>query len=192
MAEIRIYFEGHESLRQGFCAFFKEIYDLARARRWRVELIATHGTPAEDFAIANRTHRDAWNILLLDSESPDSGELTASLIAREGWDASHKDSIFWMVQMMEAWFHADKDALERFYGGKGFHLGALSGNPLVEQISKKDLQDGLKAATKNTKKGAYHKTKHAPGLLEEIDPNRVRRAAPHCNRFFNIVLAKLS
>ena len=65
MAEIRIYFEGHDTLRQGFREFFNEIYNQARANRWNVSLISTNGTPARDFTIALRSHRDAWNILLL-------------------------------------------------------------------------------------------------------------------------------
>ena len=66
-----------------------------------------------------------------------------------------------MVKMMEAWFHADKDALKSYYGD-GFNSASMSGNPHEEQISKQDLENGLKTATKNTTKGAYHKTKHAP------------------------------
>jgi len=156
-----------------------------------VELIATGGTPARDFGIAIRTHRNSWNILLLDSDAPDDGQLSKALVARHGWDKSHEESIFWMVEMMESWFHADKDVLQKYYGGD-FKVGALKANPNVEQISKQDLEDGLKAATRNTQKGKYHKTRHAPYLLESIDPSRVKRAAPNCKKLFDAVLAKLA
>jgi len=102
----------------------------------------------------------------------------------------NKDSIFWMVEAMESWFHADKEALQRFYG-KGFRADAMTANPQVEHISKKDLESGLKAAIEKTKKREYHKTKHAPSLLEAIHPELVRQAAPNCDRLFDIVLAKL-
>jgi len=95
-----------------------------------------------------------------------------------------------MVEMMESWFHADKDALESFYG-PDFRRNALKPNPRVEEIPKKDLMDGLKAATRNTSKGPYHRTGHAPKLLERIHPTLVRDAAPNCRKLFDAILAKL-
>ena len=190
MTEIRIYFEGDKALKPGFHAFFNEIFERAKGRRCNVNLIATDGTPIRDFNIATRKHLDAWNILLLDSDGPDGDERIASLIAEQGWTKTYKHSIFWMVEAMESWFHADKDALQRFYGD-GFHKKAMKSNQNVEEISKRDLLDGIKAATKNTTKGAYHKTKHAPDLLAVIEPNRVRAAAPNCERIFQMVLARL-
>lgn len=97
-----------------------------------------------------------------------------------------------MVEMMESWFHADKEALEKFYGQR-FRRGALKANPKVEEISKADLENGLHAATKDTGMGDYfdHKTSHGPKLLAEISPEKVRDAAPNCRRLFTAVLAKL-
>ncbi len=92
--------------------------------------------------------------------------------------------------MMESWFHADKNALEAFYKD-GFRRKALSANPKVEEIPKQDLTRGLKAATKDTAQGEYHKTKHAPALLELIDPDLVCEAAPNCERLFKAVLNRL-
>ena len=193
LTEIRIYFEGDDSLKRGFHAFFAELVTMARDKRIKVYFIAAEGTPARDFAIAIRSHPNAWNILLLDTDGPDTGNLSASLCAEQGWEKPHEESIFWMVEMMEAWFHADKDALETFYGN-GFKRNALKANPKVEQISKKDLKDGLSAATRNTTKGDYYdnKTRDGPELLARIDPRRVREAAPNCRRLFDVVLAKLS
>jgi hypothetical protein len=136
------------------------------------------GTAQRDFGIAMRKHPTAWNILLRDSEGPWKEDLQTS------------DSIFWMVEMMEVWFHADKDALEAYYKA-GFRRTALKPNPNVEEIPKQDLIDGLKAATKDTTKGKYHKTKHAPALLQSIKPTLVRKAAPNCERLFTLVLDKL-
>jgi hypothetical protein len=127
-----------------------------------------------------RKHPAAWNILLRDSEGP----LLAGRLASEG------DSIFWMVEAMESWFHADKDALEGYYK-TGFRKMALKPNPNVEAISKRDLFEGLNAATKDTLKGKYHKTKHAPALMQAINPALVRKADPNCERLFNAVLDKL-
>jgi Domain of unknown function (DUF4276) len=191
MTEIRIYYEGDKCLGPGFRAFFGEMADRARLNRCKFDLISTGATAKRDFGIAIRSHKDAWNILLLDSEGPDTGNLAARLSSDQGWPYAHRDSIFWMVEMMESWFHADKDALHRFYQD-GFNARAMAANQNVEQISKKDLMDGLKAATRCTRKGAYHKTKHAPRLLEVIDPGLVRRAAPNCDRLFVAILDGLA
>jgi Domain of unknown function (DUF4276) len=191
LTKIRIYFEGDKSLRSGFHDFFRDIRSRGEQKRCKVEFIATGGTPELYFTIANRKHPTARNILLRDSEGPDQLGLSESLCDRQGWNRSLADSIFWMVEMMESWFHADKDALQLFYGS-GFRRAALKPNPNVEEISKRDLESGLKAATESTTKGRYHKTKDAPKLLAMIDPGRVREAAPNCGRLFKTVLARLS
>ena len=95
-----------------------------------------------------------------------------------------------MVQLMEAWFLADPEALERFYGN-GFRRNALRQNPQVEEIPKADVLESLKQAVKETKKQRYHKTQHAPLILESLDPIKVRKAAPNCDRLFRELLAKL-
>jgi hypothetical protein len=179
--EIRIYFEGDKSLKAGFDAFLLEIKERARAAKWKLSIIATGGKPERDFGIALRTHPAAWNVLQRDSEGP----------LQPNWPASRADPVFWMVELMEAWFHADKDALEGYYKG-GFRKDALKANPNVEEIPKQDLIEGLSAATKDTTKGKYHKTKHAPALLQAIKPALVRKAAPNCERLFKVVLDKLA
>src|ERR1022692_2940269 len=140
LREIRIYFEGDKSLKAGFDAFLQEIRERATSH-CKVWIVATGGTPERDFGIAMRKHPAAWNVLLRDSEGPLQPNRPASLAG----------SIFWMVEMMESWFHADKDALEAYYK-TGFRKDALRANPNVEEIAKRDLIEGLKAATKDTTK----------------------------------------
>jgi len=192
LEEIRIYYEGDWRLKPGFHKFCSELHERAKARRCRIRWIDAEGTPCKDFSKA-KTAPAVWNILLKDSERPDTGNLSASLCAENGWDKSRADSIFWMVEMMESWFHADKEALARWYG-EGFNPHALKRNPNVEQIPKRDLKDGLRDATKNTKKGDYYddKARHAAKLLELINPALVQEAAPNCRKVFEAVLAKLA
>jgi hypothetical protein len=78
----------------------------------------------------------------------------------------------------------------QFYG-KGFQEAPLRGNPNVEEIPKADVLSRLKKATKDTKRGEYHKTKHAPALLAVINVSRVRSAAPNCDRMFRIIRERL-
>jgi len=184
-AEIRVYFEGHARLKPGFHAFFRELRKQALEKRCRFELISCgSGEKArQDFKIALQTNRDAWPILLRDSEGP----LPRSPASRRG------ERVFWMVEMMEAWFLADQAALVQFYGA-GFQRSALKANPKVEQISKEDLQKRLAKATRNSQKGNYfdNKTSHGPKLLALIDPALVRQAAPNCERLFHAILAHLN
>ena len=95
-----------------------------------------------------------------------------------------------MVQLMEAWFLADTEALERYYGRSV--TAALRGNPAVEEIPKADVLDRLKRATRTTTKGEYHKTKHAPALLQSIKPETVREHCPNGDRLFATVLQGLA
>lgn len=185
LAEIRIYYEGDKLLKSGFNQFFSELRNKARAKRCEVILIAARNAPFRDFQKAVQTHPTAWNILLKDSEGP----LSAAVCNLDG----PADSIYWMVEMMESWFHADKETLARWYGDR-FNLNALKQNPNVEEISKKALRDGLSAATKNTGKGDYfdHKASHGSQLLAMIDPDLVCKAAPNCRKLFDAVLAKLA
>ena len=183
VTEIRVYFEGDKTLRSGFAALLAEIRGRARNQQVRFELIACGATPVQDFLIALKKHQQARNILLKDSEGPAADNLQAP----QGTDPN---SVFWMVQLMEAWFLADPDALQHYYG-QHFKAAALQKNPRVEEIPKGDVLTCLKEATKDTQKGSYHKTKHAPLILERISPDRLKQAAPNCRRMFSAVLAKL-
>jgi hypothetical protein len=95
-----------------------------------------------------------------------------------------------MVQLMEAWFLADPEALALYYG-KDFASNALKKNRRVEEIPKADLLKCLKQATRKTQKGIYHKTAHAPRILELLDPDKVRKAAPECDRLFREILTEI-
>ena len=183
VSELRIYFEGDKALRRGFDAFLGEIKNRARELRIHWHLIACKGRATEDFRIALQTHPRAWNILLRDSDGPDDGALAPP----RGADAK---SVFWMVQLMEAWFLADPEALEQYYGQR-FNKKALRPNPKIEEITKFDVLTCLNEATGNTQKGAYHKTQHAPAILERINPGKVKKAAPNCQRMFNEILTRL-
>jgi Domain of unknown function (DUF4276) len=87
--------------------------------------------------------------------------------------------VFLMVQAMEAWFLADREALEAFYGA-GFLTKSLPGTAAaIESIPKIDLESKLNHAAKPTSKSEYHKTKHGFALLALIDPAKVENASPN-------------
>jgi hypothetical protein len=85
-----------------------------------------------------------------------------------------------MVQIMEAWFHADKPALAAYYGVE-FRTGALSQRIDIEGIAKADLYSGLKKATADC--GGYSKGGDSFAILACIDPGKVRTASKWADRF---------
>jgi hypothetical protein len=186
--ELRIYFEGDDGLKRGFDTFLKEIKEAAHSKEWKFEAVATHGTPAKDYLTALKTHRRAWNVLLLDSDEAVSTS-PVNLLRKKGLEGCDPKRVFWMVQVMESWFLADIDALHGHYKG-GFKTKALKANPQVEKIPKADVLSRLENATRLTKAGKYQKY-HAFKLLELIDPSKVRKAAPNCERMFRLILARL-
>jgi len=61
----------------------------------------------------------------------------------------------------------------------------------VETIDKDALARGLKQATRDTKKGEYHKIRHGPGILETIRSSKVRSRASFCERLFSTLAAEM-
>lgn len=194
VSEVRIYLEGGGDgkdtkglMRQGFHKFFRQLVEAARIRRTRFQIVACGPRWAayDGFTSALKSHPQAFNVLLVDAEGPVQQAPWQHLQASDHWDRPAVDDVHChlMVQAMEAWLLADVPTLRAFYG-QGFNANALPKNPHVEHVSKADVQTGLEAATRQTSKGCYHKTEHAPRLLEKLNPAMVRKAAPHCDRLF--------
>ena len=190
VSEIRIFVEGDKALLKGLRAFLKPAMDTARRRRIKFNMVASGSAneTVKDFMREVRRNPASLNILLLDSDRPDNGRLIASLKNSPIWNSQtgatiRDDQIHFMVQVMESWFLADKDAIARYYG-QGFQANRLPPNPNVEQVMANDAIRRIEDATRRTQKGTYHKTRHAPDLLAQIDPNKVRDAAPNCRRLF--------
>ena len=200
VTEIRIYAEGggndnpsRRTFRTGLNQFLQPLCQLARAERirWQVIPCGSRGVTFRDFKTALRTHPDALNVLLVDSEE----EVTLSplhhLEKRDGWKTSGllEDQCHLMVRCMESWLLADPAALVEFYG-QGFRPAALPKSRDVETVAKDKVAAALEHATRETQKGRYHKIRHGPDLLGRLDAARVRQRAKHCERLF-IVLETL-
>ena len=134
-------------------------------------------------------------MLLVDSEegvAPSDGPW-AHVLKRDGWtrpDTAADDSLHFMVQCMEAWFVADKDAL-RVYFGHEFNLRRLPGRREVEAIAKADLYAALHNATRQCAKGRYAKGRDSFRILATVDPETVAEASPHAKRLLDMLRAKL-
>ncbi|MBF0234664.1 MAG: DUF4276 family protein [Desulfamplus sp.] len=93
---------------------------------------------------------------------------------------------------MESWFIADKNCLQTYYS-QGFMLNALPKNDNIEEISKNDVYEGLKKATRNTKsKGKYGKGSHSFDILSKIDPVKVCNASSHAKKLIETIKEKVS
>ena len=96
-----------------------------------------------------------------------------------------------MVQTMETWIVADKVALRGYYG-QGFQENALPQHRNLEEVDKREVAERLTRATAGTRKGAYHKIRHARHLLQRIDPTTVRQRCGHCERLFTTLSGLIS
>lgn len=200
---IRIYVEGGRKgkdgksrFREKFNTFLGALRDNARSKgiRWDIIVSGPRGQAYSNFIKALEDHQEDFNVLLVDSEGP----VTKATGPRryledlEKWDLTLcKDkNCHLMVQIMEAWFVADADALVQYFG-IGFNRNAIPGHSNVEQIPKPTLEKALQEATRHVpKKGAkgpYHKGRHSSEILKSLDPFKVRRAAQHCNRLFEVL-----
>ena len=127
---------------------------------------------------------DVIPLLLVDSEDsvrPDHS-VWQHLKARKDdhWDrpiGAGDDDAFLMVQVMETWFLADRDALRTYFGAQ-FVESALKQWPELEAVSKKTVFDALDKATAQCQK-RYAKGKISFELLARVDPTRVEAACPH-------------
>ena len=108
------------------------------------------------------------------------------LCQAKGLDLKLVNQVFWMVELMESWFLADSDALAAYYG-QDFSRKSIGQTANVETISKAEVFNRLKSATVNTTKGEYDKVRHAPHLLERLNPARVQERAPNCRKLFEYV-----
>ncbi len=189
MTEIRIYCEGDPGLREGFHAFFTELREEGWRRRCHVTCFPRKANAIPDFLDAVRAYPQALCALLIDAEGSYEDRLKQP---HPGLQEIPPESVFWMVQIMEAWFLADPEGLKGFYG-RGFQESALKRNPRVEEIPKRDIIECLDHATRNCGKGqyGYNKLAHSNALLRRINPTVVRKAAPNCERLFDKIRHKL-
>ena len=124
--------------RKGFRLFIEKAG--LRGRMPRIVACGSRTNAYQDFTRENESpaRHDGSPHLLVDSEEPvrEAGPWL-HLKVRDGWDrpdGATDDQRHLMVEVMESWFLADREALGTFYG-QGFRGTALPQNQHVEQIS---------------------------------------------------------
>jgi hypothetical protein len=199
--EIRLYIEGGGDkkstkflIHQGFNKFFSQLHKLAQSHKikWKIILCGSRNNAFRDFQIALKAHPKAFNVLLVDAEAPVNTNACEHLKRIDNWEVAtiKEEQCHLMVQTMEAWLIADINTLKQFYGQE-FKENSIPTNPNVEQIDKKQLEASLKAATRKTSKGEYHKIQHASKLLGLLNVEKVRAASSHCDHLFTILTNKM-
>ena len=177
-------------LRSGMEEFLMELKETARAKswRWRLSCSGSRNAAFKRFENARRRGGHTLVVLLVDSEGPVSASPREHLSAKDGWNMgdSNDVAIHLMTQTMETWILADSEALAKYYG-QNFARNALPKSDDLERVSKADVEQALKQATRKTQKGAYHKIEHASDLLELIDPKKAREKCRHCERLFSVL-----
>ena len=123
--------------------------------------------------------KDRDGLLLIDSE----GEDLPQLVQRAASQIGALDRAFFMVQKMEAWFMADRDALSSYFG-PGFRGSALPRNRNVEEVSVQEIDNALRNATRDCAKQRYRKGRDDVGLLNLLNPTTVYNA---CDNFARLI-----
>lgn len=176
-------------------AFLSPLRERARSRKvgWTVTACGSRGDAFRDYKIGLKSHSDAFNILLVDSEDavPPSLSPWEHLRRRRGDEWVKPMNVSdahcqLMVQTMEAWFLADPEALAGYYGD-GFRSHHLPSSATIERIDRGQLEVLLNKAAHDTSKGEYKKIRDGAALLQRIRPAKVREALPHCDRLFSTI-----
>lgn len=190
---VRIYFEGggtasaRAMLRKGLKEFLRDQEEKAREKGISIDVIVcgSRDSTIRDFDRGRTDHPRALNIVLVDSDQ----ELSCSrleFLRNAGFTQQlikvANDDCHLMVQVMESWFIADRDALKRFYG-EGFKINTVPRSSNIEVVEKDRVLRILSEATRNSRKGSYHKIQHGAKLLELVDSGKVRSVSKHCDEF---------
>ncbi|HEY3295456.1 MAG TPA: DUF4276 family protein [bacterium] len=176
--------------REGLEVFFREFKEKVS---FRIIPGGSKDNTVSDFKATLASSETAFVVLVVDSDQ----DVPAKVNYRQFLQTSNPswnlpelpdEHYHMMVQVMEAWFLADREALRTHYGQR-FRENALPSHSKVEQVPKNDIYHGMEAATRETTKGVYQKRKHSAGILKLLDRNRVCAAAPHCKRLFDVLEA---
>ncbi len=189
MAKVVIYFEGggdraegKAKMRRGLTDFLGRVVD-----RRRLKVIACGAEAIRDYLSGRGADADDRRLLLVDSEGSVQGS-PGEHVSRLGGAAvgpQPDDDCHLMVQCMEAWLIVDIATLSAHFG-PGFGDARLPKHTIIEDAAKRQVLEGLDAAVRAIdRERSYHKINDGATLLGRIDPDLVRRRAPHCDRLLN-------
>ena len=186
--KVAIYIEGggtDNSLGRAFRGAWRDFFTSAgfAGRLPAIKRGGSRNQTFESFVEAVRkAGPDELPILLVDSEGPvqESESAWQHLQDSDGWRrpaSADDDSAFLMVQAMEAWLLADRDALREYFGER-FNESRLPRRDNPEEIPKDDLEPALRRASENCGR-QYDKGAVSFEILGRLD---ARKVAAQCSR----------
>ena len=208
---VNLYVEGGGSTRNQKASLRQGLQDFLTKFGLKVSMLKVVACGPRHYAYRryrNGLKKGESAVLLVDSEGkvdarhqrgkPEKWQPWQHLREREGdgWTkprgASDMDCHL-MVECMENWFLADRQVLQGYFAS-GFSEARLpSADRPLEDIPKRDVLDGLNAATRNcATKGPYNKGKHSFDLLSKIDPHQVVSQSPWAKRFVDLLTKKMN
>ena len=137
---------------------------------------------------ARKAGPDELPILLVDSEGPvpDGQSTWQYLQDKDSWRqpaGTDEDSAYLMVQAMEAWLLADREAV-RDYFGQGFNESRLPRLTDPELIAKGDLESSLRAASAGCRR-QYDKGAVSFEILGRVNAAAVASRCRHAKALFD-------
>ena len=143
------------------------------------------------FLSAARNPTDGeFPILLVDSEASVAHGRPAweHLLANDGWRRppnAEGQQAFLMVQAMEAWLLADRQALRNFFG-RSFNENGLPRFSNLESIPKDSLEPSLHRATANCNP-QYTKGPVSFDILRRVNADNVAARCPHAKALLDFL-----
>lgn len=195
MSEFAIFIEGggnsrreQAPLRIGFQKLFEPVLSAARERRIRHRVIVCGGRSETIKLFLNeiRLQPETKCFLLVDSEEiPLAGISAVDHLAGRDDDRLRgvdDDMIGMMIAVMESWIVSDQVMLQSYFG-PGFRMSSLPAQQNLEAVSKLDICERLANATRDSQKGTYHKQRHGPELIGNLDREILKRRCPAFGTF---------
>lgn len=200
MKKVKVYVEGggdsrdlRARCRRGFGSFFEKAS--LSGRMPRAIACGSRQAAFDKFRIAlHASDEEEFIVLLVDSEGPIAADAGSwlHLKMRDGWnrpDDASDENAHLMVECMENWFLADRAGLAEYFG-PGFNRNALPARQDIEGVAKSEVLDGLKNATRKSRKGEYGKGRHSFDILEHADAAGIVAASPHASRLIDTLRKK--
>ncbi|MEO5726894.1 MAG: DUF4276 family protein [Byssovorax sp.] len=178
---------------------FRKLLEPIMLKRGQLKIVAcgSRDEAYKSFSLASENPTAGTSYLLLvDAEEPvasDHGPWQHLSRRDPRWKCPagvDDDSVHFMAVMTETWLVADPAALASYYG-EPFKKNALPRADNLEEVSKEDVVDALKSATKPTKKQKYEKS-HGWELVGKISPDAIRKRCKRFGKRFLDHMAKLA
>lgn len=193
---VRLYVEGggvDKTLRSSCRVGFAELLSKA-GFRFRIVACGSRNDAFDRFKTAVNSGDDQYPMLLVDSEAKvrNTDKPWSHLARQDGWKKPRRakdNQAQLMVQCMETWCVADREAMHGFFG-HDLQESALPPLNDLEERSKNDVQRKLKHATRQCgDERMYRKGKRSFQLIAKLDPNVLKEHLPHFKRLCETLTA---